>query len=184
MKKIKRKSSYYIAYSAAMTGIFMIILFIFWKNGKSFVRDGDGLRQHYITLEYWGKYLRQIIKELLIHHRLRIPTWDLHIGFKLGVILLTVMVCFPIFGRIMNGFSYTTNRWTWAVPMLLAYIFVKMFPEFFHLSVKKKLLIVAIILIYAAFFIFKVRKTVKHTLLFLTLNTGGLMKNTERFWNK
>ena len=28
------------------------------------------------------------------------------------------------------------------------------------------------------------RKTVKHTLLFLTLNTGGLMKNTERFWNK
>lgn len=399
MKKIKRKSSYYIAYSAAMTGIFMIILFIFWKNGKSFVRDGDGLRQHYITLEYWGKYLRQIIKELLIHHRLRIPTWDLHIGFgsdivttlhyyvigdplnlcaafvpvryteylydflcffryylagitfswycfynknekipvllgsliyvysqwmivtgldhpyfinpciylplimlgadkifdgkkpwtyigaltlagvsnfyffymlgiftviyavfryftkfkgfrlkeftpvfgrffaytvlslmisgvilfpmlktmftnsrmtaerympilyskrfyqmllasligrnnktrfsyigvasicvialivlfmqrkkylslKLGVILLTVMVCFPIFGRIMNGFSYTTNRWTWAVPMLLAYIFVKMFPEFFHLSVKKKLLIVAIILIYAAFLIF------------------------------
>lgn len=68
--------------------------------------------------------------------------------------------------------------------MLLAYIFVKMFPEFFHLSEKKKLLIVAIILIYAAFFIIKVRKTVKHTLLFLTLNTGGLMKNTERFWNK
>ena len=38
--------------------------------------------------------------------------------------------------------------------MLLAYIFVKMYPEFFHLSVKKKLLIVAIILIYAAFLIF------------------------------
>ena len=86
MKKIKRKSSYYIAYSAAMTGIFMIILFIFWKNGKSFVRDGDGLRQHYITLEYWGKYLRQIIKELLIHHRLRIPTWDLHIGFGSDIV--------------------------------------------------------------------------------------------------
>ena len=86
MEKLKRKSSYYIAYSAAMTGIFMIILFIFWKNGKSFVRDGDGLRQHYITLEYWGKYLRQIIKELLIHHRLRIPTWDLHIGFGSDIV--------------------------------------------------------------------------------------------------
>ena len=56
------------------------------RHGKSFVRDGDGLRQHYITLEYWGKYLRQIIKELLIHHRLRIPTWDLHIGFGSDIV--------------------------------------------------------------------------------------------------
>ena len=44
------------------------------------------LLHHYITLEYWGKYLRQIIKELLIHHRLRIPTWDLHIGFGSDIV--------------------------------------------------------------------------------------------------
>lgn len=39
-------------------------------------------------------------------------------------------------------------------PCFWPIFLVKMYPEFFHLSVKNKLLIVAIILIYAAFLIF------------------------------
>lgn len=395
----KDRLYYYGAYSAAMIGIFCFIVFIFMKSGKSFVHEGDGLQQHYLTLEYWGNYLRQIIRDLVVNHRLNIPQWDLHIGYggdilttlhyyvigdplnllaafvpsrymeylydflcflryylagitfsmycfynknkklpvllgsliyvysqwmivtgmdhpyfmnpaiylplimlgvdkifdgkkpylyiwaivlsavsnfyffymlaiftavyvifryftkyrkliwkelsktigafagytvialmisspvllaiiktmmgnsrmsaekytpilyskqfyanllagfagasnrtrfsyigvasvcvlavivlfmqkkkylsmKLAVILVTVMVCLPAAGKIMNGFSYTTNRWTWAFAMLFAYIFVKMFPEFFALTRRKKIILTAIVVLYALFLIF------------------------------
>lgn len=91
MKKTERQNRrfYYGIYSVGMIGIFGIILLIFMKNGKSFIRQGDGLQQHYITLEYWGLYLRQIVKNLIFEHRLTIPQWDLHIG--LGSDILTTL---------------------------------------------------------------------------------------------
>ena len=78
--KQKEKCCYYGIYSLSMCGIFCIILFIFMKNGKSFIHKGDGMQQHYIALEYWGNYLRQIIRDLVFAHRLNIPQWNLHIG--------------------------------------------------------------------------------------------------------
>ena len=78
--KQKEKYCYYGIYSLSMCGIFCIILFIFMKNGKSFIHKGDGMQQHYIALEYWGNYLRQIIRDLVFAHRLNIPQWNLHIG--------------------------------------------------------------------------------------------------------
>ncbi len=397
--KQKEKCCYYGIYSLSMCGIFCIILFIFMKNGKSFIHKGDGMQQHYIALEYWGNYLRQIIRDLVFAHRLNIPQWNLHIGngadilttlhyyvigdplnllavlvpsryteylyaflcflryylagitfsmycfynknkklpvflgsliyvysqwmivtgldhpyfmnpviylplimlgidriydrkkpylyiwtivlsavsnfyffymlavftviyvvfryftkhsrfilrefagmagkigiytmialmisspvllpiiktmmgnsrmnvqrympilysrrfyvtllaafsgasnktrfsyigvagvcvlaiivlfmqkgkylsLKLGTALVTAMVCIPLAGRIMNGFSYTTNRWTWACSMLFSYIFVKMFQEFFGLTTKKKIILAAIVSLYSAFLIF------------------------------
>lgn len=91
MKKEKKKEyqRYYLAYSAAVTGLFCVILLIFQKNGKSFIRGGDGLGQHYVALEYWGKYLRRIVKGILLEHRLNIPQWDLHIGY--GADILTTL---------------------------------------------------------------------------------------------
>ena len=78
--KQKEKCCYYGIYSLSMCGIFCIILFIFMKNGKSFIHKGDGMQQHYIALEYWENYLRQIIRDLVFAHRLNIPQWNLHIG--------------------------------------------------------------------------------------------------------
>lgn len=77
-----------------------------------------------------------------------------YLSLKLGTALVTVMVCIPLAGRIMNGFSYTTNRWTWACSMLFSYIFVKMFQEFFGLTTKKKIILAAIVSLYSAFLIF------------------------------
>ena len=42
--KQKEKYCYYGIYSLSMCGIFCIILFIFMKNGKSFIHKGDGMQ--------------------------------------------------------------------------------------------------------------------------------------------
>ncbi len=45
-----------------------------------------------------------------------------HRCLKTLFILCNLMMIFPACGRIMNGFAYATNRWSWAVPLLCAYI--------------------------------------------------------------
>lgn len=72
-------------------------------------------------------------------------------SLKAGTLLVAAMACIPLAGRIMNGFSYTTNRWTWAAGMLWAYIFVKMFPEFFHLSRRKRIVLALVAGLYGSY---------------------------------
>ena len=48
----------------------------------------------------------------------------------------------------LNGFSYVSNRWIWAYGMLIAYIFVKIYPELFTLTLKEKRKIFVMLLIY------------------------------------
>lgn len=103
-----------------MIGIFGIILFIFMKNGKSFVRQGDGLQQHYITLEYWGLYLRQIVKDLIFRHRLNIPQWDLHIG--VGSDILTTLHYYVI-GDPLNLLAFfVPSRYTEYLYAFLCFV--------------------------------------------------------------
>ena len=45
---------------------------------------------------------------------------NLHI--KLLLIISLVMMCFPIFGKIFNGFSYPCNRWSFGYVLIAAYI--------------------------------------------------------------
>ncbi len=45
-----------------------------------------------------------------------------HFLLKAYVVLAFVMLSFPVFGSIMNGFSYAADRWTFALPLLFAYI--------------------------------------------------------------
>ncbi|MBO6282074.1 MAG: YfhO family protein [Alphaproteobacteria bacterium] len=41
---------------------------------------------------------------------------------KIEFILLTLGLCVPYFGHILNGFSYPVNRWVWAYCLVVAYI--------------------------------------------------------------
>lgn len=59
-------------------------------------------------------------------------------------ILLKVLFCisgiimlFPIFGRILNGMSYMTNRWSWSLALLCAYTLVKEWDALHELSHKE-----------------------------------------------
>lgn len=61
-----------------------------------------------------------------------------HTLIKIGFLLLNLFLLFPFAGHVLNGFSYVSNRWIWAYGMMIAYIFVKAYPELFSLSIKEK----------------------------------------------
>ena len=65
-------------------------------------------------------------------------------GFlKLAFLVVTVMVMLPVFGMILNGFSYVVNRWSWVYGLLCAYTFAKCAGDLKTITVKKSVLLVA-----------------------------------------
>lgn len=54
----------------------------------------------------------------------------LKILFVVGVAIML----FPFFGKALNGFSYVTNRWSWAFAMLCAYILAVMWKPMLELA--------------------------------------------------
>ena len=80
LNKDGKKSAFYTLY----TILFLIMAlacfswFIVW--GYSFIYEGDGWHQHFIALVYYAKYLKGIIRNLVIEHQLVIPDWDYYIG--------------------------------------------------------------------------------------------------------
>ncbi|WP_155511668.1 YfhO family protein, partial [Blautia obeum] len=52
-----------------------------------------------------------------------------YLDLKLGFGLLNLFLLVPFAGHVLNGFSYVSNRWIWAYGMMIAYIFVKAYPE-------------------------------------------------------
>ena len=69
-------------------------------------------------------------------------------GLKIGFVLLNIFLLVPFIGHALNGFSYVCNRWVWAYVMLIAYIFVKIYPEIFTLNLKEKKRVLAFLLVY------------------------------------
>ena len=69
---------------------------------------------------------------------------------KIGMIILSIMLIFPVFGSLLNGMSYATNRWTFAYAFLVAYILTASWDELIHMSKQEQKKIVAIVSIYFA----------------------------------
>jgi len=64
-------------------------------------------------------------------------------NMKVVVIITSLMLLIPIVGRIMNGFSYVSNRWVFAFSLLISYIAVLMWDKLFEISVQEKLRLIA-----------------------------------------
>ena len=67
----------------------LILYLFFYLNGKSLIWSHDGVPQHLNSLAYYGEYLREILRQLFIEHKLEIPMWDMHIGY--GSDILTTL---------------------------------------------------------------------------------------------
>ena len=61
---------------------------------------------------------------------------------------------YPFAGHVLNGFSYVSNRWIWVYGMLIAYIFVKIYPELFRLDIREKRKVFVMLLIYCGVALF------------------------------
>lgn len=68
---------------------------------------------------------------------------------KLFFIVSTACLFIPAVGKLMNGFSYVTNRWVFAYCLVVSYITALMTPEIFKLNVKQVRTAIAVCLIYA-----------------------------------
>ena len=61
-------------------------------------------------------------------------------------LLCLIMIVLPIFGKILNGFSYVSNRWSFAIALLVAYTLTSKWEEF---NDNKIYLSIAMFLIFA-----------------------------------
>lgn len=75
-------------------------------------------------------------------------------ALKLGFLMLNLFLLIPFAGHVLNGFSYVSNRWIWAYGMLIAYIFVKAYPELYHLTISEKRRIFLMLLFYCVLALF------------------------------
>jgi len=108
------KGKYLLKYSFVMAVLFFLTFFWFFAYGKGFVQRGDGYFQHYISLAYYGEYLRRIAENVFIRHQFRIPMWDMDIGY--GADILT-----------------TLNYYVIGDPLNLLSVFVpKVYTEFLY----------------------------------------------------
>lgn len=69
-------------------------------------------------------------------------------ALKWGFVLLNIFLLLPFAGHVLNGFSYVSNRWIWAYGMMIAYIFVKTYPEFPQLDRTEKRRVFLLLMIY------------------------------------
>lgn len=58
-------------------------------------------------------------------------------GFlKLLFLICMVISVFPFLGQILNGFTYISNRWSWAFALLIAYMVPAAWNDLMHLRMK------------------------------------------------
>ncbi|MCI8364417.1 MAG: YfhO family protein [Eubacterium sp.] len=81
MKRNKKQKAlcFLLLFSVAFVVIFGCTYFVFWKNGKSFIWDYDGIKQHYAALCYLGRYYREIFSGILRGDFVP-PMFDLSLG--------------------------------------------------------------------------------------------------------
>ncbi len=70
---------------------------------------------------------------------------------KAGFVLLTVGLCVPFIGHVMNVMSYPSNRWVWAYVMCVSYIVTVTLPGLGDLSWAKRGILLAICAVYGYF---------------------------------
>ena len=108
--KEEDRRNFYIIYTAFALVFFAGIYLIFALSGKSLVWNSDALKQHYISLAYYGSYLRSIVGSILVEHSFEIPLWDLHIGY--GTDIVTTLNYY-VYGDPLNLLSvFVPERYT------------------------------------------------------------------------
>lgn len=71
-----------------------------------------------------------------------------HRMIKTLFVISIIIAIFPIFGHVLNGFSYVTNRWSWAFALLCSYILTVMWPFLMELKKRETLFLILAVLGY------------------------------------
>ena len=95
---------------------------------------------------------------------------------KLLFVLGIVCMMSPYAGHVMNGFSYSVNRWCFAFSFLCAYILVKMWPDFFKMNSRERNAMTVFLLAYICLaFIIKPASYIPAFGLSCAIGMGGIL---------
>lgn len=107
-------------YSVCFWLISAIVFCWFWVAKRTFVWQGDGWAQHYKALVYWGRYLRSLMRSLLIDHSFAIPEWDFAIGE--GSDILTTLHYYVIGDPLCLLSAFVPTKYMWILYDLLSLV--------------------------------------------------------------
>ena len=74
-----------LLFSIAFLGIFLCTYALFFLNGKSFIWNYDGIKQHFAALVYLGRYYRELAGSFL-RGDFTLPMFDFSIGMGEDII--------------------------------------------------------------------------------------------------
>ena len=80
---MKRKYTFLFILTSAL------VFCYFPLNGKSFIWESDGLYQHFNAFVFYGQYLREIVRNLVVNHSFVLPMHSFSIGYG-GDIITTL----------------------------------------------------------------------------------------------
>ena len=97
----------FIIYTASFFALFYLIYGIQYQNaGKSFLWKYDGIEQGYASFIYAHKYIRSVLHNIFINHKLVVPKWDYTIGYGSDIFqTLTVYGMYDLFRNIIAALS-------------------------------------------------------------------------------
>ena len=85
---LKRSAVFLVFYTVLFLICSAVAFCCFYISGKTLI-SSDGLRQHYVAFIYFGKYVRELVKGIVVSKSLTIPSFSFGIGFG-GDILQTL----------------------------------------------------------------------------------------------
>lgn len=80
------REHYFAAYTLAFAAAALLVYAVFLFEGKTFIWDHDGWKQHYPALVYYGRWLRACLKALFLEHSLALPTYSFSLGYGSDII--------------------------------------------------------------------------------------------------
>lgn len=83
--KKQKTALFLLFFSMAFAGLFLCTYFLFFRYGKSFIWNYDGIKQHFTALAYLGNYYREIASNLL-QGDFTLPMFDFSIGMGEDII--------------------------------------------------------------------------------------------------
>lgn len=95
-------------YTALFIVISLIAFSYFYLNDKTFIH-GDGWYQHYTSLLYYSKYLKEAFHSIFVDHVFSLPTWDFSIGE--GEDIITAMHYYCIGDPVAFLSVFVPERW-------------------------------------------------------------------------
>ncbi len=175
LRQLLRLALAYICGMGLSAAVFLPVVYAFWQNGRVVGETSQNQLSVLYRAAQYREYLEQLVFAtpggsswtcfgfsalfvpavvVLFAHRANLEQRRWIRPLRTGVVLCAVLICFPIVGKAMNGFSYVANRWFFAGAFVAALTVTYLLPEFLRLTKAELAAMAGVSLLYAAVVLF------------------------------